>query len=115
MDKERSPYWRRRDRDIFDDFFGDSWPQDRIGRHFDIFDEFEEQFKRMQQRMNNLYRGTIKGDFGAPQEGRLKVYGWTYKVGSDGKPVFQEFGNIQRTPLSKHLMKKQERRYSRFI
>lgn len=101
MDKERYPYRKRRDRDIFDDFFGDNWSEDRIGRHFDVFDEFEEQFKRMQQRMNNLYRGTLKGDFGISQEGSPKVYGWTYKMGSDGKPVFQEFGNVSKTPISK--------------
>jgi HSP20 family protein len=101
MDREKFPYRKIRDRDIFDDFFGDNGSEDRIGRHFDVFDEFEEQFKRMQQRMNNLYRGTLKGDFGISQEGGPKVYGWTYKMGSDGKPVFQEFGNLPKTPLSK--------------
>jgi len=101
MDKVRYPYRKIRDRDIFDDFFGDNWSDDRNGRHFDVFDEFEEQFKRMQQRMNNLYRGTLKGDFSISQEGSPKVYGWTYKMGSDGKPVFQEFGNVPKTPLSK--------------
>ena len=101
MEKERNPNWKKRDHDIFDDFFEDTWPRDRIGHHFDIFDEFEEQFRRMQQRMNNLYQGTLKGDFRVSQEGSPKVYGWTYKVGSDGKPAFQEFGNVPRTPLSK--------------
>ena len=101
MDKERYNNRKKRDYDIFDDFFEDDWSGSRIGRHFDIFDEFEEQFRRMQQRMNNLYRGTLKGDFGTLQEGGPKVYGWTYKIDSDGKPVFQEFGNVPRTPLSK--------------
>ena len=51
--------------------------------------------------MNNLYRGTLKGDFGTAQESSPKVYGWTYKMGIDGRPIFQEFGNVPRTPLSK--------------
>ena len=101
MDKEKYPYWRKKDRDIFDDFFADLWPRERLGRQFDVFDEFEEQFKRMQQRMNSLYRGTLKGDFEASQNSNPRVYGWTYRLGSDGKPSFQEFGNIPRTPLSK--------------
>jgi HSP20 family protein len=101
MVKRKIPNWRERDRDVFDDFFGDSWPYDRVGHRFDLFDEFEEQFKRMQQRMNNLYRKTLSGDFGVPQGEGPKVYGWTYKIGEDGKPVFQEFGNIPRSPLSK--------------
>ncbi len=101
MDKERHNSRKKRDYDIFDDFFEDDWSGSRIGRRFDIFDEFEEQFRRMQQRMDTLYRGALKGDFGTPQEGGPKVYGWTYKMGSDGKPVFQEFGNVPRTPLSK--------------
>lgn len=100
MDKERYPYWRsRRGHDIFDDFFEDFWP--RRSRGFDIFDEFEEQFRRMQQRMNSLYQGTLRGDFGTEDDNKPRIYGWTYRISSDGKPVFQEFGNIPRTPLSK--------------
>lgn len=100
MNEERYPHWRnRRSYDIFDDFFEDFWP--RRSRGFDIFDEFEEQFRRMQQRMNSLYQITLRGDFEIEDDNKPRIYGWTYKVGSDGKPVFQEFGNIPRTPLSK--------------
>jgi len=100
MDKERYPHWRsRRDYDIFDDFFEDFWP--RRSRGFDIFDEFEEQFRRMQQRMNSLYQRTLRGEFGTTDDNKPRIYGWTYRVSSDGKPVFQEFGNIPEKPLSK--------------
>jgi len=100
MDKERYPHWRgRRDYDIFDDFFEDFWP--RRSRGFDIFDEFEEQFRRMQQRMNSLYQRTLRGEFGTTDDNKPRIYGWTYRVSSDGKPVFQEFGNIPENPLSK--------------
>ena len=99
--KNPYPHNRIRDYDIFEHFFKDTWPQERIGRHIDVFDEFDEQFKRMQQRMNNLLRGTIQGNNELLQSTNPKVYGWTYKVGTDGKPIFQEFGNIPRSPLSK--------------
>jgi len=100
MDKERYPHWRgRRDYDIFDDFFEDFWP--RRSRGFDIFDEFEEQFRRMQQRMNSLYQRTLRGEFRTTDDNKPRIYGWTYRVSSDGKPVFQEFGNIPENPLSK--------------
>ena len=100
MDKERYPHWRnRRDYDLFDDFFGDFWS--RRSRGFDIFDEFEEQFRKMQQRMNSLYQSTLRGDFGTAEDNKPRIYGWTYRVGSDGKPVFQEFGNVSESPLSK--------------
>ena len=102
MDNERYPYRKNRLwRDFFDDFFEDFWPGRYRDREFDIFDEFEEQFRRIQQRMNSLYRGTLRGDFGSNEMNRPQVYGWTYRISSDGRPVFQEFGNIPRTLPSK--------------
>ena len=102
MDKEKYPYWRSRfRRDIFDDFFEDFWPERVRDHEFGIFDEFEEQFRRIQQRMNRLYRGTLRGDFESDKMNRPQVYGWTYRVSSDGKPVFQEFGNIPKVSSSK--------------
>ena len=65
--------WRR---DFFDDFFT-----------FDI----EREFRRMEEWMNHIMRefqggeGEIKGPY---------VYGFSMKIGPDGKPQIQQFGNV---------------------
>lgn len=99
MKKDKFPYRRGlHNHDFFDDLFDDFWLQTPRKQYFNLFDEFEEQFRRMQQRMNNLYRETLRGDLRNTENGNLHIYGWTFKLGSDGKPVFQEFGNIPQTP-----------------
>ena len=102
MDRRRFPYWRTpRDHDFFEDFFDDFWPRSSARREFDIFDEFEDQFRRMRQRMSSLYQDTLRGNVIPPEGGgNTRIYGWTFKIDSDGKPVFQEFGNVPRTPLA---------------
>lgn len=69
------------DDDFFDDFFGD------FG--FD-FDKVNERIRKMMERMVR----------DVPEEGMYNpfMYGFTYKVGPDGKPNFQEFGNIPQRP-----------------
>ncbi len=71
--KDGDDYW---DRDFFDDMFGD----------------FGIDFRRMNDRLmrffNNVMKNpetTIEGPF---------VYGFTYRQGPDGRPTFQEFGNV---------------------
>ena len=40
MDKEKRPYWLKRDHDIFEDFIEDFWSPQQYGHQFDIFSEF---------------------------------------------------------------------------
>ena len=83
---EKYPF-RKRYHDIFDDILEDPW----MPRYEeDIFDEFEEQIQRMHRRMNTLYRDILRGNLAD----RPRVYGWSFRINSHGKPVFQEFGNI---------------------
>lgn len=68
---------RRRDffgRDPFDDLFGD----------FHRVDEM------MNELMRNMFSGKIKFEGSQPF-----VYGFSLKTGPDGKPVFEEFGNVK--------------------
>ncbi len=75
-------YKRRRERDEddwrseFDEFF------ENFG--FDI-DRFNERMMRMWDRMLKDPESQTFGPY---------VYGFTYKIGPDGKPVFEEFGNV---------------------
>jgi len=97
--------WRRRDdddRDPFDDWF-DRWGS--IDKGFpsfgsDIFEEFEEQFRRTEEYMNRIfreaYRNASRRDAPAAEGGGPYVYGWSFRVGPDGVPHFEEFGNVPR-------------------
>ncbi len=69
--------WRRRIFDDWDEFFD-----------FDI----EREFRRMEEWINRIMRdfhgkGEIRGPY---------VYGFTMRVGPDGKPRIEEFGNVPR-------------------
>ena len=75
--KKRDDEW---DDDFFDDMFED------FGFNFERVNE------RMKKMMENLMRNgdeSVIGPF---------VYGFSYKVGPDGKPSFQEFGNLPNKP-----------------
>ncbi|HEC94453.1 MAG TPA: Hsp20/alpha crystallin family protein [Thermoplasmatales archaeon] len=96
MVRNRWPFGRDRKEDNpFDDWFEDLWPRRWSRDYFDIFDEFEDHFRNMQRRMNRLFRDAMSGRLPSPEEGGPYVYGWSFRIGSDGKPVFQEFGNLK--------------------
>ncbi len=77
-----------------DDWFGNR-PRKRRGLFTsDIFDDLEEQFKRDWQYMNRIMQNAMSGDTKPPEEGGPYVYGWSLRVGPDGKPRFREFGNV---------------------
>lgn len=64
------------DRDFFDDFFED----------FDI------DIRKMNERMAKMFE-ELKSSPDTETFGPF-VYGFSYKMGKDGKPTFQEFGNV---------------------
>jgi len=74
--------WRRKkekdeddwERDFFDDFFT-----------FDI----EKEIRRMEEWMNRIMREFGRGEIKGPY-----VYGFSMRIGPDGKPQIQEFGNV---------------------
>jgi HSP20 family protein len=78
---------RRRD---FDEY-RDDW-RDEFG---DFFDDFGFDFDRFNERMMKIWSRFLK-DPDVSSYGPY-VYGFTYKVGPDGKPVFEEFGNVPGT------------------
>lgn len=77
-----------------DEWFG-NWPRRRRGLFAsDIFDDLEKQFKRDWQYMNRIMQNAMSGKTKPPEEGGPYVYGWSLRVGPDGKPRFREFGNV---------------------
>lgn len=79
--------WKRKRRD-------DWWRPWFFDEDFDeMFVDFDEEFRRIQEQMNRLMRQMAKGDFPAPGKGGPFVYGFSLRMGPDGKPEIQEFGN----------------------
>jgi HSP20 family protein len=68
------------------------WP---FGDEDDFFgQDVEEMFEQMRRRMERLVESAFQGvEPGKMQPGRPFVYGYTFKVGPDGRPEFQEFGD----------------------
>jgi len=84
--------WRRKRRD---DWWG-SWLFDED--FDDMFLDVEEDMRRFREQMNRMMRQMAKGDFPAPGKGGPFVYGFSLKVGPDGKPEIREFGNTRMWP-----------------
>lgn len=62
----------------------------------DLFRDFDQEFRRMQEYMNSFFQEALKhADIpkGAGQPGNPFVYGFTMRLGPDGKPHFEQFGN----------------------
>lgn len=73
---------RNRDDDWDEDFFGD------------FFNEFGFDFRKINERMQKIFENLMKENTQDFDERGPFVYGFSYRVGPDGKPQFQEFGNV---------------------
>ena len=93
MKKDKNPTKKNRNNPN-DPHDNDDWITPRPFRGFGFFDEFEVQFKRMEQQMNTLFKQMINENLSSQNDANTQYYGWTYQVGPDGKPHYQEFGNI---------------------
>ncbi len=59
----------------------------------DLYNEFGFDMKKVNSEIAKFWESIMKGE----NEDKILgpyVYGFSYKVGPDGKPVFQEFGNV---------------------
>ncbi len=73
---------RNRDMDDWDDDFFD-----------DFFSDFGIDINKINERMKRIWDRLLR-DPDVRTYGPPYVYGFTYKVGPDGRPVFEEFGNL---------------------
>ncbi|XES76665.1 MAG: archaeal heat shock protein Hsp20 [Candidatus Bathyarchaeia archaeon] len=94
-DDESFPEWTRRRKAPFggDPFFGDI---DRVFREMEKmmeheFKDFTEKVPKDYVKERKLPDGSTVKEFGP------FVYGYSMKIGPDGKPEFQEFGNIKKS------------------
>ena len=70
-----------------------SWWWERRRRWWeDFFREFEEFDRFFRELMERSFEDLLREK---PESGKTYVYGFTYYIGPDGKPVFREFGNVR--------------------
>jgi len=60
----------------------------------DLFDELEGELEEMERNMLRLFEGMKNVSLEKQGEGEPYVYGFSMRVGPDGKPHIEEFGNI---------------------
>jgi len=100
-DNEDYPEWSRKKR-AKDPFFGD------------IDDMFREMERMMDEELKNFTEKVPKEyvkERKLPDGSTVKelgpfVYGYSMKIGSDGKPEIQEFGNIKRASKERRRLKR---------
>ncbi|HLH86311.1 MAG TPA: archaeal heat shock protein Hsp20 [Thermoplasmataceae archaeon] len=76
----------RRRRDV------DDWRDDWKDDFESFFEDFGFDFDRFNERIRRIWDRLLK-DPEVKTYGPY-VYGFTYKIGPDGRPVFEEFGNV---------------------
>jgi len=83
---------KKRKRGFFDDFFG-----------FDEFERLHEEMNRMMERMMKLSLVPLSEDEleKLAKKPNTYVYGYSIRIGPDGKPIIREFGNIKPEEISK--------------
>ena len=68
------------------------------------FDEFlsglDEEFRDMEKEMSRVFEEAKKRSLEEPSKGGPYVYGFSMRVGPDGKPHIEEFGNVPEIGVS---------------
>ncbi len=67
----------------------------------DMYDEFGLDMRKVNSEIARFWESMTKGEGSSKVLGPY-VYGFSYKVGPDGKPVFQEFGNVPKNAIGEH-------------
>lgn len=68
------------------------WSRRRRDWWFDIYEEFE----RMNRMIEDIIRRSFRfeGEEIGPRESKVYTYGFSIRIGPNGKPVIREFGNV---------------------
>ncbi len=82
-----TPKKRRYDEDRDE---GEDW-----GFFDDPFWSFDREFEEIRKKMDSMLRGAFSGRWTSGGEERPFVYGFSMRVGPDGKPHVEEFGNTR--------------------
>lgn len=66
----------------------------------DFLDELDRELEEMERNMGRLFEDLRKNSIENPGEGMPYVYGFSMRVGPDGKPHIEEFGNVPSDEVS---------------
>jgi HSP20 family protein len=80
---------KRRDHDD-DDYLG----TDEFFDHLFDFGDVDREFDRMREYMDSIMRRAMRGELSQGEQGPY-VYGFSMRLGPDGKPRIEEFGNTK--------------------
>ena len=90
-------WWPKRRRDLRDPF--DLLEDGFLGRGFfrpsEYLRDFDQSFRQMREEMDSIIEKARRGELESPEEGGPYVYGWSMRVGPDGIPHVEEFGNTK--------------------
>jgi len=96
------PIWRRKeDRDRANAEGPEDWEREDpfddpfFDMQSDLFHDFDDQFRRMRTYMDAMMEKAASGEARNPDQGGPFVYGWSMRVGPDGVPHVQTFGNVR--------------------
>ena len=93
MVRKKRPF-KRDNEDEFPEEFDEGKEEWDLGFPSGMFSEFEEQFKKMQNWMNHMLKDVMSENLQSSEKGKPSIYGWSLRIGADGKPLFEEIGNI---------------------
>ena len=103
MDEKKNPFKKDRFNKDTDDIFEGIFPR-RSSGFGNMFEEFEEQFRKLQEYIN--YTQQHPGDKEKQNDPNVHVYGYRFSKDPDGKTHFHEFGNVPHN-IPNHLEGKQ--------
>jgi len=96
------PIWRKKeDRDRASELRPGDWERGDLfddpffGTRSDLFRDFDDQFRRMRSYMDAMMEKAASGELKDAGQGGPFVYGWSMRVGPDGVPHVQTFGNVK--------------------
>ena len=96
------PYWRKKEeRDRASGGRTEDWERDDLfddpffEMRSDLFRDFDDQFRRMRAYMDAMMEKAASGELRDMRDGGPFVYGWSMRVGPDGVPHVQTFGNVK--------------------
>jgi HSP20 family protein len=94
VDKKRNE--EEDEEDDEDEFLPDRQRRRRVFDPFSFGGDMDDEFEQMRRYMDQMMKSAMRGGLVGSSSNEPFVYGFSLRVGPDGKPVFQEFGNTSK-------------------
>lgn len=94
VDKKRDENEEEEDDEV--DFQPDRLRRRRAFDPFSFGGDIDDEFEQMRRYMDQMMKAAMRGGLVGSSNNEPFVYGFSLRIGPDGKPVFQEFGNTSK-------------------